>query len=258
MTVLLIGFGAMGSALASRLRDQGTSVLGVDPFVAAAGSTQIDGIRVVDNLAAAATELEAAPSEILIFVRLADQVADVLTTLEKHTIFDRVPAAILSTLAPTDAVSLVSKFGAARPLAEAPVSGGVSGARDGTLTVMVSGPVGEWIEDAASTVFRFAEPGQPAAAKLLNNALGAANANALASLLSHAENYGLSAKQMLAVVRTSSGGSWMATHFDDFPVDLLWKDFTLIHADRPLSFPPLTIDDNLVETITIAREQKAL
>lgn len=257
MTLMLVGFGAMGSALASRLRDEGLNVLGVDPFVAAEGPTVVDGITVVGDVDAAAAELDGAPTDILIFVRMADQVADVLRAVDGHPIFEGVSAAILSTLAPADAVALAAEFGGSRPIAEVPVSGGVSGARDGSLTVMAAGPVGEWIDSAATTVFTFEHPGQPAAAKLLNNALGAANANALASLLAHSRNYGLPPEQMLSVVRASSGGSWMATHFDDFPVDLLWKDFSLIHADSPISFPSLTIDDDLIEIITTARDQKA-
>jgi len=258
VTLVIVGVGAMGSALAARLVERGLDVLGVDPAVAASGpATTADGIAVVRDLAAAAKALPEPPSDLLVFVRMADQVHEVLAEAARHRRFDGVPAAVLSTLAPGDARAVLERFGGERPVAEAPVSGGVSGARAGTLTVMAAGPLGRWVEAAAARVHTFAEPGQPAAAKLLNNALGAANAHALAAALAQADGFGIAPAEMLEVIRGSSGGGWMAEHFEDFPVDLLWKDFTLLHPEYPVRFPPFSIDTDLLGAIASARARLA-
>ena len=255
MTLVVVGVGAMGSALAARLVERGHDVVGVDPFLAAAGSAveTAEGVRVVHSL----EDVDAAVSEVLVFVRMADQVVSVIESMDGLRAYDDVPATILSTLSPADARSVAERFGAGRRIVEAPVSGGVSGARLGALTVLMAGEPGAWLADAAATVFRFDGFGLPAAAKLLNNSLAAANAHALTAALAQADGLGLDAAQMLEVVRVSSGGGWIAENFDEFPVDLLWKDFTLLQASGPVTFPATDGRTALVEAVRTSRRRIA-
>ncbi len=254
----MVGVGAMGSAMGARLIERGHDVVGVDPFIAPVGAagTSVDGVPVLHSLAAVKGQ-GTRPSEVLVFVRLYEQVVSVLEELEADAWFDDVPVSVLSTLKPSDARALAERFATTRTITEAPVSGGVSGARSGTLTVLVAGAPGPWLADSSATVFRFDSYGLPAAAKLLNNALGAANAHALTATVEQAEGLGLDPAQFLDVVRVSSGGGWMADHFEDFPVDLLWKDFGLLHDDYSVAFPATTIDSDLLNAVAEARQRTA-
>ena len=256
MTLVMVGFGAMGSAMAARLGERGHDVIGVDPFLVAEGAagTSAEGVPVVHSLAAVKGQ-GTRPSEVLVFVRLYEQVVAVLEELDADPWFDEVPVSVLSTLKPSDARALAERFASTRALTEAPVSGGVGGARNGTLTVLVAGAPGPWLADSSATVFRFDGYGLPTAAKLLNNALGAANAHALTATVEQAEGLGLDPAQFLDVVRVSSGGGWMADHFEDFPVDLLWKDFGLLHDDYSVAFPATTIDSDLLSAVATARQR---
>lgn len=112
MTLVVVGVGAMGSALAARLVERGHDVVGVDPFLAAAGSAveTAEGIRVVHSL----EDVDAAVSEVLVFVRMADQVVSVIESMDGLRAYDDVPATILSTLSPADARSVAERFGAGR------------------------------------------------------------------------------------------------------------------------------------------------
>lgn len=254
MTILMVGVGAMGSAMAARLMERGHEIVGVDPFLVEEGQSGAtsDGVRVIHSLAQASRH-EIVVDEVLVFVRMADQVVSVLETMDADSWFDTVPATILSTLSPADARDIAERFGARRPIAEAPVSGGVAGARAGTLTVLLTGAVGPWLEDAAATVFRFDGYGLPAAAKLLNNALAAANANNLVAALGQASTLGLDPGQMLDVVQVSSGGGWIAENFGSFPVDLLWKDYTLLRKSGHVRFPRTDDDTDLIRIVEAAR-----
>ena len=258
MTLVMVGVGAMGSAMGARLMERGHDIIGVDPFLAPVGSagTSVDGVPVLHSLSAVKGQ-GTRPSEVLVFVRLYDQVVSVLEDLAADPWFDGVPVSVLSTLRPSDARALAERFAASRALTEAPVSGGVLGARTGTMTVLLAGNPGPWLDDTATTVFRFEGYGLPAAAKLLNNALGAANAHALTATIEQAEGLGLDPAQLLDIVRVSSGGGWMADHFEDFPVDLLWKDFGLLHDDYSVAFPATTIDSDLPSAVASARHRTA-
>lgn len=260
MSVLIVGVGAMGGAIAARLLESGLEVCGVDPFVvrALAGyadeATTPEGVRVFRDVTVAAKSLPEPPSDVLIFVRMPEQVAEVLAAMGEHPFFARVPAAILSTLAPGDARDLFTRFGGARPLAETPVSGGVDGARAGSLTVLAHGPTGDWLAAAAGRILRFDEPGQPAIAKLLNNLLAAANVHALAAVLLSAEDLGLGAARMMEIVGHSSGASWMTPHFENFPIELLWKDVQLLGSGTPARVPGLSGESDFGALIAAARD----
>jgi len=97
-------------------------------------------------------------------------------------------------------------------LVDAPVSGGVSGARSGTLTIMVGGPA-----DAAATltpllslmgrVRHVGDVGAGHALKALNNLMSAAHLLASSEAILAGERFGLDPAVMLDAVNGSSGRS---------------------------------------------------
>ena len=97
---------------------------------------------------------------------------------------------------------------------DAPVSGGGDGARQRTLTVMVGGdreayersrPV---FASFARSIEHLGPAGSGQVAKLLNNALYAANLRNAGELLALAEGLGLEVRRLAELVLTSSGASF--------------------------------------------------
>ncbi len=124
----------------------------------------------------------------------------------------------MSTIGPTDA----RRIGAALAergvkMLDAPVTGSSPRAEDGTLTIMVGGEDEDYdralplLETMGRLVRHVGELGQGQMLKLINNALGAANAAALAEalVLAHATDIDLDAFQ--EIVEGGSGGSVQLT-----------------------------------------------
>jgi 2-hydroxy-3-oxopropionate reductase len=119
----------------------------------------------------------------------------------------------LSTTGPAVARQMAGELAARGiELIDAPVSGGVKGAEQGTLTVMAAcsaaGLEGarELLEELAGQVFHVgAEPGMGQLAKVLNNLLSATALAATAEALALGVKRGLDAQMLLDVLNASSG-----------------------------------------------------
>jgi 3-hydroxyisobutyrate dehydrogenase len=102
-------------------------------------------------------------------------------------------------------------------------SGGYKGARAGRLTLMAGGEV-EHLERCkpalwcyAQRIVRLGGPGAGMAAKIINNLLVYDGMQTLAEALRLAKAAGVDGEQMLDIITSSSGDSWVARHWD-----LLW------------------------------------
>lgn len=112
---------------------------------------------------------------------------------------------------------------------DAPVSGGVSGARNGTLAIMASGPRGEFDSAAAilqtfgHPMFVGSQPGAGQTMKLVNNLMAAATLAATAEVMVMGVKAGLDPAVMIEVLNAGSG----ATHAsrDKFPRAVLPRTF---------------------------------
>jgi 3-hydroxyisobutyrate dehydrogenase-like beta-hydroxyacid dehydrogenase len=128
---------------------------------------------------------------------------------------------------------------------DAPVSGGVSGAEKGTLTVMVSGPVSPYeemkplLEIIGKQVIHVGQrPGLAQMMKLVNNFLSATAMAASSEAFVLGTKAGLDPDIMLKVINTSTGrntatedkfpGAILPRTFDwGFNTDLMYKDVKL-------------------------------
>jgi 2-hydroxy-3-oxopropionate reductase len=115
-------------------------------------------------------------------------------------------------------------------LLDAPVSGGVAGAENGTLTVMAAGE--EWAltaarplldELAGKIVYLGAEPGLGQLAKVLNNLLSATALAATAEAVALGVKGGLDPELLLDVFNASSGRN--SATADKFPRSVLRRSF---------------------------------
>ena len=215
-----IGVGRMGGHMARRLLNAGYSLTVFDTSAEAVKELVASGAR------AAATAREVADAAETVFLSLPtpDVVQSVSLGLVgaarlKHVVD-------LSTTGPQVARTVAAEL-AKHGLVymDSPVSGGMAGARDGKLAVMVSGPraVFDRIEAAVNNfgkVFFVGEgAGQGQVMKLANNLLSAAALVLSSEAVVMGVKAGLDPRQMIDIINTGSGRN-SATQ-DKFPRSVL-------------------------------------
>jgi 3-hydroxyisobutyrate dehydrogenase len=157
-------------------------------------------------------------------------------------------------------------------LIDAPVSGGVAGARDGTLTVMVGGPATAFaalrplFEVLGSRVVHAGEPvGAGHAIKALNNLMSAAHLIVTAEALLAGQAFGLDPRVMLDIVNASSGRSgstetkWPTfvlpgTYDSGFGLRLMLKDMGIALGLQQATGTPAAVSAAAVAAWTAAAE----
>jgi 3-hydroxyisobutyrate dehydrogenase len=144
---------------------------------------------------------------------------------------------------------------------DAPVSGGVPRAEDGTLAIMVGGDVKD-VEGArpilgcmGASIFHVGPVGSGEVAKLCNNLIAGVAAVAVSEAFRIAEGFGVDAKVLTDVIAKSSGNTWVMEAMHPVPglvaksastrdyapgfmTDLMAKDLGLaVNAARELRVP---------------------
>jgi len=202
-----IGLGNMGAPMAANLAGAGWSLTVHD----AAGTRD----RAPANTAIAESVAEVASQAATILLSLPDSavvdaVADAIVTA---------PSAVTKRVVDTSTIGIAQAHRIHGKLAaagveyvDAPVSGGVAGARAGTVSIMVSGPAASleelrpMLEGFAGNVFHVGvEPGQGQAMKLLNNFLSGTAMAATSEAVAFGESQGLGLAVMLDVLNVSTG-----------------------------------------------------
>jgi 3-hydroxyisobutyrate dehydrogenase-like beta-hydroxyacid dehydrogenase len=225
MTIGFVGLGAMGQHMASRLLDAGhelavfdTRPEAVEPH-AARGATACDSAAEVADVA----------RTVLVSLPTPDVVRDVANELSGgETIETYVD---LSTTGPPVAAEVAAALsGAGIAVLDAPVSGGVAGAKAGSLTIMAAGDAAVFertrplLEAIGKNVVHVGdEPGQGQLAKVLNNLLSATALAITAEAVALGVRGGLSARTLVDVFTKSSGRN-SATD-DKFPRHVLPRTF---------------------------------
>jgi 3-hydroxyisobutyrate dehydrogenase len=142
-------------------------------------------------------------------------------------------------------------------LIDAPVSGGVAGARAGTLTVMVGGPATAFetfrpmLAAIGGRVVHAGDVGAGHAVKALNNLMSAAHLLASSEAIIAGQRFGLDPAIMLEIVNSSSGRSWstqnkwptfvLTERYDaGFSLRLMVKDIKLALAIEQATGTPST------------------
>lgn len=222
-----IGVGRMGAPMTTRLLNNGHRVYVCDPDESAIAALEKIGAQRAGSAAQvgslADTVFFSLPNpEIVHNVALGR--GGVIEGTRVRRVVD------FSTIGPRTA-GVVAKALAAREVAyvDAPVSGGIAGARNGTLAVMVScaKEVFAELEPVLKTfgkVFHLGErPGQAQTMKLANNLLAAAAIAVSSEAIVMGVKAGLDPKTMLDVLNAGSGRN-SATQ-DKFPRSVLPRTF---------------------------------
>lgn len=154
---------------------------------------------------------------------------------------------------------------------DAPVSGGVSGAQAGTLTIMVGGDK-ETVEKASPVLDELGhfkhigEVGAGDAVKIVNNLLLGANMAAVAEALVLGVKAGLKPETMYDIIKSSSGRSYAleakvpnfiltGDFAPGFAVDLQYKDLELAVETAKNLGVPLPVTSIVQQVYEMARAQ---
>ena len=217
----MIGLGLMGTALAARLNDAGTPVIGFD--IDPAKHKSFAG-----ESAAAVEDVMARCRTVVVAVFNADQVETVLQGCRNAGLADLVICT--TTCAPDEIVNLSNQATQLHlRFVEAPISGTSAEVRAGSALALIAGE--RAAIDAAATVLntlcprqtRVGKIGDAARTKLAINLVLQNNRAALAEGIAFAESIGLDGPAFLASLRESAAYSRV---MDSKAEKMLARDFT--------------------------------
>ena len=216
-----LGLGAMGGPMAANLVRAGYRVVGFDPSVRRQEEGRAVGVEVAASIAEVARETS---GTVVSIVRDADQTRAVVRGEQGLLSAGRqgLTFVCMSTLDPTTLQTLADDLsGRGVTVVDAPVSGGVSGAQEGTLTVIIAGDASAcervWpvLQGMGQNLFTVGErPGMAQAAKLANQLMLAVNMLGIAEGLQVALRHGVDERLLMELLCVSTGGSWAVQNWE--------------------------------------------
>ena len=268
MRIGFIGLGNMGAPMAHNLAKAGHTVFGFD--------TQNVSVEMVELVPTAKDCAERAEVVITMLPN-----GKVLKSVADQTIKHMKEGSIFLDCSTVDVSSskLVAKISNDYKIIslDAPVSGGIGGAKEGTLTFMVGGAdegfikAKELFDVMGQKAVHCGVSGNGQSAKICNNMILGATMIATCEAFALADKLGLDRQAMFDVVSTSSGYSWSMNtycpapgvgpqapsdndYIPGFSSDLMLKDLTLsqmaaedVNADTPMGELAMKIYKTFVE-----------
>jgi 3-hydroxyisobutyrate dehydrogenase len=260
MNVGFIGVGAMGRPMAANLIKKGFTVTAYD------ASAEALAAIVTLGAAKAGSSADAARVSDVVITILPSSANVVAAYLGEGGVLEGAAAGRLcvdmSTIDPATS-RLVAATASQRGLRfiDAPVSGGVPRAEDGTLAIMVGGD-GTDVDEArpvlaamGATIIHVGPVGSGEVAKLCNNLIAGVAAVAVSEAFRIAEGFGVDPKVLTDAISKSSGNTFVMEHMHPVPglvaaapanrdyapgftTDLMAKDLGLaVNAARELRVP---------------------
>lgn len=262
MKIGYIGLGRMGKPIASNLMKNGHHLYINDIDPAAVQELALMGAEICSNPKEVANK-----SHVVILSLLKSEIIEKVITnkdegilkgsINNKTVID------LSTSTPITSkkmAKMLSKKGA--NWLEAPVSGGETGAKNGTLTIMVSGDESNYqnclpiFNMIAKKVQYVGEIGIALSIKLINQLLFFINLAGIGEAFNLASKLGIDFDKLYSIISKSSGGSYaLESRYEKYikkeeylpgaPIDMLIKDLDIILSlakkyDLPLFMGSLT------------------
>ncbi|GAA1847614.1 3-hydroxyisobutyrate dehydrogenase [Microbacterium koreense] len=217
-TIAFIGLGHMGNPMAANLVKHGNRVLGYDLFPAARDAAASAGIDIVSSAHDAVRHAD-------VVVTMLPTGRHVLETYQGKNTTGLLDAAAPGTLFIDSSTIAVDEARAAHALAtsaghrslDAPVSGGVVGAENGTLAFMVGGATPDYeaavplLEQMGRRIVHCGAAGLGQAAKVCNNMILAISQIAVSEAFVLGERLGLSHEALFDVASHATGQCWALT-----------------------------------------------
>ena len=235
--VAVIGLGNMGVPMGLRLIKAGFAVTGFDLLETARQNFASAGGRTANDVAAAVKSADV----VVTLLPNGKIVGEAVAGLREHLKH----GAILVDMSSSDPVGTRALgeelIAAGHPFVDAPVSGGVRRAADGTLAIMVGGDgaaidrVAALLGALGTSIFRTGALGSGHAMKALNNYVSSAGLIATVEALMIGRKFGLDPGLMADILNVSSGKNnttelklkqfiLSRTFADGFPLRLMAKD----------------------------------
>ncbi len=260
MRIGFIGTGAMGQPMVGNLIRKGFAVAAYDVAPAALAAAVKLGASAADSAAGAARGVD------LVITMLPSSPHVEAAYLGPGGVFEGAAAGRLcvdmSTINPSVSRRVAEAArGRGLRFLDAPVSGGVPGATEATLTIMVGGEAAD-LEEArpvlaalGASIIHVGPVGCGEVAKVCNNLISGVTMVALSEAFRIGEGFGVDPKVLTDVLSKSSGNSWVMQHVHPVPgmvakapanqdyapgftTDLMAKDLGLaVAAARDLRVP---------------------
>jgi 3-hydroxyisobutyrate dehydrogenase len=264
------GLGRMGAPMAARLAGAGYRVRGFDPVPEArAALDAVDGAQAVDR----AAEIAAGAAAVVLMLpgtpivrAVLDGEGGVLAALAPRTLL--IDMSSSDPIATRELATQAAKRGVR--VVDAPVSGGVAGASEGTLTIMAGGDAGDVeatrpLLDEMGTVAHVGAAGAGHALKALNNLMSGMSLLATSEAMLVARRFGLDLEVILDVVNRSSGRSFSTelkmpryilpeTYDSGFALALMLKDMRIAIELARETGAPAVLGEAAVEAWTRAAQ----
>ena len=212
-----VGLGNMGMPMARNLQRAGHAVTGFDISPAAMAAARAAGIPTAASAAEAARDAEVVITMLPAGAHVRDAwrgAGGLAAARARH--------ALLLDCSTID-VATAREVADGLPMLDAPVSGGVMGAENATLTFMVGGEAADFararpiLEVMGRTIVHCGASGAGQAAKLCNNMLLAISMIGTCEAFALAETLGLSHQALFEVASRSSGQCWSLTTYCPVP-----------------------------------------
>jgi 3-hydroxyisobutyrate dehydrogenase len=220
MRTAFIGLGNMGSGMAAALARAGREVVAFDISTEALQQARTAGCETAGSAAEAVGGAD-------VVITMLPAARHVTQVWREAVIPGSRPDSLLvdcSTIDVETARSLAEAARAAgRLAADAPVSGGIAGARDGTLAFMVGCPEEHFariegvLSPMARTVIRAGEAGAGQAAKICNNMILGVSMIGVCEAFALAEKLDLDPERFFEIASKSSGQCWSLTSYCPWP-----------------------------------------
>jgi len=214
-----IGLGNMGAPMAANLLKSGDHVVGFDVIAAARQASARLGVEI----ASSAKESVAGADIVITMLPAGEHVravwTEILPAAKRGALF--IDCSTIDVTSARAAHGLAADRGIAS--LDAPVSGGVAGAKAATLTFMVGGTAEAFgrgkpvLERMGKRVVHCGDAGNGQAAKICNNMILGASMIAVSEAFVLGEKLGLSHQALFDVASASSGQCWSLTSYCPVP-----------------------------------------
>src|SRR6266567_1487667 len=214
-----IGLGNMGAPMAANLVKSGDSVVGFDVVAAARQESAQSGIEIAPNPKACVEKADVIVTMLPAGEHVRSVWSEILPSAKRGALF--IDCSTIDVTSARAAHALAAQHGVAA--LDAPVSGGVAGAKAATLTFMVGGSAEAFargkpvLERMGKRVVHCGDAGNGQAAKICNNMILGASMIAVSEALVLGEKLGLSHQALFDVASASSGQCWSLTSYCPVP-----------------------------------------
>jgi 3-hydroxyisobutyrate dehydrogenase len=218
-TIGFIGLGNMGAPMAANLVKSSSHVRGFDVVATSRDASARDGVQIVDSAQSALDDAEI----VITMLPGGEQVLsvwnDIVPAARQGTLF--IDCSTIDVASARKAHALAASRGIAT--LDAPVSGGVGGAKAATLTFMVGGSAHAFargkpvLERMGKRIVHCGEAGNGQVAKICNNMILGASMIAVGEAFVLGEKLGLSHQALFDVASASSGQCWSLTSYCPVP-----------------------------------------